>query len=123
MKGIFRRASAYVALGDFESALEDFKCVHELEPNNKAAINQIAICQHHLKQYRDQERARYKNMFARIATSNSKSEAENENDAMMKNEFGEWGINERSHTPTEFERENPNILMVENEHNQEFKDM
>lgn len=121
MKGIFRRATAYLSLGDSESALEDFKAVQELEPNNKAAINQIAICQHRLRQYREQEKARYKNMFARIASS-EKADPEIV-DAMMSHEFGEWGKNERSHTPTEFEKENPNILMVENEHNQEFKDM
>jgi tetratricopeptide (TPR) repeat protein len=118
VKAIFRRATAFVALGDYEAALEDFKGAQELEPNNKATINQIAICKHKLKQYHEQEKARYKNMFARLSTT-PKPVAGNEEFV----KFGEWSDQERSHTPTEFEKENPNILMVENEHNQEFKNM
>lgn len=118
VKGIFRRATAFVSLGDYENALEDFKGVNELEPNNKAAINQIAICKHKLKQYHEKEKARYKNMFASTPLIDKPAVA---NEEFVK--FGEWSDTERGHTPTEFEKENPNILMVENEHNQEFKNM
>lgn len=56
-----------MSLGETEKALADFEKVLELEPENKAALNQITICKQKIKQYQNEEKARYKNMFARFA--------------------------------------------------------
>lgn len=67
VKALYRRGAAYLTLGEIEKALADFERVHELEPENKAATNQITICKQKIKQYEQEEKARYKNMFARFA--------------------------------------------------------
>jgi FK506-binding protein 4/5 len=43
--------------------------VHEYEPENKAAINQITVCKQKMRQYNEEEKARYKNMFTRFAAA------------------------------------------------------
>ena len=43
-KVLYRRGECSFNLGELEEALIDFNYVLRLEPNNKAAINQIAIC-------------------------------------------------------------------------------
>lgn len=58
-----------MTLGETEKALADFERVLELEPDNKAAVNQIAICKQKIKQYQNEEKARYKNMFSRFAAA------------------------------------------------------
>lgn len=55
--------------GETEKALSDFERVNELEPENKAAVNQITICKQKIKQYQQEEKARYKNMFSRFAAA------------------------------------------------------
>lgn len=58
-----------MTLGETERALGDFELVHEYEPDNKAAVNQITICKQKMKQYQQEEKARYKNMFSRFAAA------------------------------------------------------
>ena len=58
-----------MTLGEVDKALEDFLKVKEIDPENKAALNQITVCKQKIKQYNDEEKARYKNMFARFATA------------------------------------------------------
>lgn len=69
VKALYRRGQAHLTLGETEKALADFEVVHEIEPDNKAAINQIAICKQKIKQYQNEEKARYKNMFSRFAAA------------------------------------------------------
>jgi FK506-binding protein 4/5 len=69
VKALYRRGAAHLQLGETEKALDDFTKVNVIEPENKAAINQIAICRQKMKQYENEEKARYKNMFARFATA------------------------------------------------------
>jgi FK506-binding protein 4/5 len=67
VKALFRRGQAHLTLGETEKALADFELVHTYEPENKAAINQITICKQKMRQYNEEEKARYKNMFSRFA--------------------------------------------------------
>lgn len=67
VKALYRRGQANFSLGEIDKALADFEKCREIEPENKAALNQITICKQKLKEYRDQEKARYKNMFAKFA--------------------------------------------------------
>lgn len=69
VKALFRRGAAHLTLGEIEKALDDFEKVKEIEPENKAVINQITVCKQKIKQYNDEEKARYKNMFTRFATA------------------------------------------------------
>merc|ERR1712079_841477 len=48
-KAWFRRGEAHLALNDCEAARADFDKCLVLEPDNKAAKNKIAVCQHRLK--------------------------------------------------------------------------
>ncbi|XP_037919756.1 FK506-binding protein 59 isoform X2 [Hermetia illucens] len=67
IKGLYRRGQSYAAMSDFETALEDFQRVHELEPENKAAINQITICKQKIKEFHEKEKKVYANMFSKFA--------------------------------------------------------
>ena len=46
-------------------AKNDFAKVLELDPDNKAAKNKVAICQHQIKAQRDKEKRTFANMFDR----------------------------------------------------------
>lgn len=50
-----------LTLGEIENALADFQRVNTLEPENKAALNQITVCKQKIKNYENEEKARYKN--------------------------------------------------------------
>ncbi|XP_072034788.1 peptidyl-prolyl cis-trans isomerase FKBP4-like [Amphiura filiformis] len=65
-KGLFRRGQARAAMKDWELAKVDFSKVLEHDPNNKAAKNQVAICAHHIKQFKEKERKMYSNMFSKF---------------------------------------------------------
>lgn len=69
MKALFRRGQAFQALGEIENALADFQRVHEIEPENKAASNQILVCKAKIKEYHEQEKSRYRNMFSKFAAA------------------------------------------------------
>lgn len=62
-KGLFRRGQALVGQMDFELAIRDFAKLLEIDPNNQAAKSQLLSCQTKIKQHRDKEREKYKNMF------------------------------------------------------------
>lgn len=44
----------------------------EIEPENKAALNQVTICKHKIKAYNDQQKKVFANMFTKFAQSDSK---------------------------------------------------
>lgn len=108
VKALFRRGQAYFTLGETENALADFENCRRVEPENKAALNQITICKQKLKEYHEQEKKRYKNMFAKLSTADRPTPEELKNAEDFSN-FGEWKEEERSHTITKFEEENPNL--------------
>lgn len=110
VKALYRRAQAHFSLGEIEKALDDFEKCREIEPENKAAYNQITICKQKLKQYRDEEKKRYKNMFAKFSAADApKDEDLRAADAFAKEKFGEWSESERTHNITKFEEENPDL--------------
>lgn len=109
VKAYYRRGQANLTLGEVEKALADFQKAQEIEPDNKAAQNQITICKQKLKDYHEQEKKRYRNMFAKFVAADTSNEAppNEEFDKMQK--FGEWKDEERSHDKTKFEEENPDL--------------
>lgn len=64
------QASAH--LQDFDDAIKDFNQVLEIDPNNKAAKNQITICQHKIKKLKEAEKKMYAGMFAKFAEMDAK---------------------------------------------------
>lgn len=46
--------------------------VKELEPDNKAALNQITICKQEIKKQNDKEKRMYANMFSKFAEADEK---------------------------------------------------
>jgi len=73
-KAYFRRGEALFNLNDHELAKQDFSRVLELDPENKAAKNKVAICQHQIKAQRDKEKRTFANMFDRFAQIDAKKE-------------------------------------------------
>ncbi|XP_045449322.1 FK506-binding protein 59 [Melitaea cinxia] len=122
VKGLFRLGQALLGLGEAEQALQNFQKVVELEPQNKAAANQVIVCKNTLVQQKKREQQLYANMFDKFAirdTQVEKQKAKAEIDVIGE-KVGEWGMGEgewtdeqRDRKPTEFEKENPNILMLD----------
>ncbi|XP_014359722.2 FK506-binding protein 59 isoform X1 [Papilio machaon] len=122
VKGLFRRGQALLGLGEAEQAIEDFQKVVNAEPQNKAAGNQIIVCRAAIQKQKQKEKQLYANMFDKFAKHDSEIEkirAKAEVDVIGE-KVGEWGVGEgewtdqqRDRKPTEFEKENPNILMLD----------
>nr|QBH73881.1 fk506-binding protein [Brunneria borealis] len=122
-KGLFRRGQANLGMGEPERAKVDFEAVLQLEPNNKAAATHIVLCNKKIKEQRGREKKIYANMFEKFAQRDREKEEEwrrNQPDVMKT--LGEWGKDERDREMTDFERENPNILMLDST-GDEFKNM
>uniref|UniRef100_A0A182VUN1 peptidylprolyl isomerase n=1 Tax=Anopheles minimus TaxID=112268 RepID=A0A182VUN1_9DIPT len=124
VKALYRQGMSNLALEDLDRALRDFSAVLEIEPENKAALNQASICKHKIKAYNDQQKKVFANMFTKFAQSDSKKaqEEQSRQPDVMKQKFGEWGDDEREHEPTRFEQENPDVIMLNDLHKQ-FRNM
>ncbi|CAK5020084.1 unnamed protein product [Meloidogyne enterolobii] len=70
VKALYRKAQAQQMFKDFEEAMETYKIVLELEPENKAAIQQIQECRHQLNVLNERERKKFKGLFDRLANEN-----------------------------------------------------
>lgn len=57
---------------NFDEAVQDFKAVLEVDPDNKAAKNQLTITFHKVKQIRDREKQKYAGMFEKFAEMDAK---------------------------------------------------
>ncbi|ESO02599.1 hypothetical protein HELRODRAFT_185002 [Helobdella robusta] len=75
-KGLFRRATAQHNLQNFQEAIQDFKLVLEVDPENKAAKNQITLISQKLKAIYEKEKKTYAGMFAKFAEADSKKQLE-----------------------------------------------
>merc|ERR1712150_347994 len=91
-KAYFRRGEALFNLNDHELAKQDFSKVLELDPENKAAKNKVAICQHQIKAQRDKEKRTFANMFDRFAQIDAKKE-ESAKLRVKPLEINEWDKN------------------------------
>ncbi|XP_031843730.1 FK506-binding protein 59kD isoform X2 [Nomia melanderi] len=125
-KALFRRGQAYLALASPEIAIKDFQTVLEIEPKNTAASKQIAICKDLIKKQLEKEKNLYVNMFDKFAQEDKQEEEKlRDQSDVMNVTLGEWGQEERpgGRDATAFEKENPNILMLNANGTGEFQDM
>ena len=149
VKAFFRRGQALLSLGEVDKALGDFERANKIEPENKAAINQISICKQKIREYEQKEKATYRNMFRKFADNDNtvrqikieisfmkflineihhleqkeRAHALIAPDVMANSKFGEWKAEEHDHEPSSFEKENPDILMINGASSEEFKNM
>ncbi|EZA56123.1 hypothetical protein DMN91_000682 [Ooceraea biroi] len=126
-KALFRRGQAYLGLASPEVAIEDFREVVKVQPKNTAASKQILICNNLIKKQLAKEKKLYANMFDKFAQEDKQKEEQKlkELPDVMHGTLGEWGQEERpgGRDATAFEKENPNILMLNANGSGEFKNM
>lgn len=120
IKALYRRGQARLNVQNFEEAIGDFTKILEVEAGNKAAQNGITICRQKLQEYKNREKKLYSNMFAKFAKLDTEKEKRDMPD-VMNSKFGEWNPEEREREPTKFEKENPDVLMLDP--NQQFQNM
>lgn len=92
-KAFFRRGQALASLQEFEDAISDFKTCLEIDPNNKAAKNQLAVAQQDMKKYMAAEKQRYSGMFSKFASIDSKKAMQEEyrnNDGKVFRNVAHW---------------------------------
>lgn len=110
IKSLYRRGQCSLAINEFKEALDDFEKVIELEPTNKAAINQIQICKQQIKEANDKEKKVYANMFKKLSASDKQPTPSTEPDVLTK--CGEWTDEDaKREVDLAFERDN-NIVMI-----------
>ncbi|KYN39332.1 hypothetical protein ALC56_06258 [Trachymyrmex septentrionalis] len=126
-KALFRRGQAHLGLSSPEIAINDFQKVLEVQPKNTAASKQILICNLLIKKQLAKEKKLYANMFDKFAQEDKQKEEQKlkEQPDVMRGTLGEWGQEERpgGRDATAFEKENPNILMLNANGSGEFKNM
>lgn len=71
-KAYFRRAQARQNRKDYDLAVQDYQRVAELEPENKAAKNQIVLCKKKLQEEHQKEKKLYANMFSKMTQQSAK---------------------------------------------------
>jgi len=122
VKALFRRGQAYLLLHEAQLAANDFTDLLKIEPDNKAAQGQLAACNKTLREQHAKEKRIYANMFDKFAKMDAqREEEEKKKEPDVMSSLGEWGKEDREREPSEFEKENPNILLLNN--TGEFKDM
>ena len=57
---------------DYEAALVDFRAVLVVDPNNKAAKNQVVMTAQKIKKQNDSEKKLYSNIFKQMGQADSK---------------------------------------------------
>eukprot|EP00051_Salpingoeca_urceolata_P032770 m.17315 g.17315 ORF g.17315 m.17315 type:complete len:483 (-) comp5436_c0_seq1:159-1607(-) len=77
VKGLFRKATAFSDIGEFDEAITFFNKTLEADPSNKAASNGLKIAKHKASQALAKEKQFYKGMFTRMADV-AKAEADKE---------------------------------------------
>ncbi|XP_070161464.1 FK506-binding protein 59 [Polyergus mexicanus] len=126
-KALFRRGQAHLKLTSPEDAIIDFQQVLKVQPKNTAASKQISVCNYLIKKQLAKEKKLYANMFDKFAQEDKQKEEQKlkEQPDVMHGTLGEWGQEERpgGRDATAFEKENPNILMLNANGSGEFKNM
>ncbi|PIO75997.1 tetratricopeptide repeat protein [Teladorsagia circumcincta] len=73
VKALYRKAGARAALSDFDEAKQIYEKILEVDPENKAAAQQILVVRQMMKEQLERDKKRYKNLFSKIS-DDSKAE-------------------------------------------------
>lgn len=73
VKALYRRGMANIGLKDLEDAKVDFKQVIKIEPDNKAAKQQLAVCVKGLKDHAEKQKKTFQGMFDKFAAQDHKT--------------------------------------------------
>ncbi|XP_017334934.1 peptidyl-prolyl cis-trans isomerase FKBP5 isoform X2 [Ictalurus punctatus] len=71
-KALYRRGEARLLRNEFSLALVDFRQVLQVNPTNRAARCQIAVCQRKIREHHERDKKIYANMFQRFAEHDAK---------------------------------------------------
>ncbi|CAI5451315.1 unnamed protein product [Caenorhabditis angaria] len=74
VKALYRKASAMFTFSDIREALEVFEKIVAIEPENKAAAQQILVCKAKLREQNERDKKRYKNLFSKISDNTTTSD-------------------------------------------------
>ncbi|XP_060775575.1 peptidyl-prolyl cis-trans isomerase FKBP5-like isoform X2 [Neoarius graeffei] len=72
-KALYRRGEARLLMNEFSLALVDFRQVLQVNPTNRAAHCQIAVCQSKIREHHEHDKKIYANMFQRFAEHDAKN--------------------------------------------------
>ncbi|KAK5964709.1 Tetratricopeptide repeat protein, partial [Trichostrongylus colubriformis] len=67
VKALYRKAGARAALSDFDEAKQIYEKIMEVDPENKAAAQQILVVRQMMKEQLERDKKRYKNLFSKIS--------------------------------------------------------
>jgi len=70
VKALYRKAQALQQRKDFEEAIVIYNKIVEIEPENKAAPQQILVCKHQVAELLAQEKKRFSGLFDKLSKSN-----------------------------------------------------
>lgn len=88
-KALFRRGQAKVEVNDCEEAINDFEALLKINPDNKAALKHLILCQHKMKTQKFKDKSTYNKMFEIF------KERDEERLRNMKTETGVWENEEK----------------------------
>ncbi|XP_060774433.1 peptidyl-prolyl cis-trans isomerase FKBP5-like [Neoarius graeffei] len=71
-KALYRHGEARLLMNEFSLALVDFRQVLQVNPTNRAAHWQIAVCQSKIREHHEHDKKIYANMFQRFAEHDAK---------------------------------------------------
>ncbi|GMR56516.1 hypothetical protein PMAYCL1PPCAC_26711 [Pristionchus mayeri] len=74
VKALYRKGTATLTMNEPEAAQKVFEEILEIEPDNKAAQQQILACKHKVKEFEQKAKKQFKGMFEKM----SKNEEENQ---------------------------------------------
>ncbi|CAJ0590367.1 unnamed protein product [Cylicocyclus nassatus] len=67
VKALYRKAGARLAMSDLEEAKQIYEKVLEIDPENKAAAQQILVVRQMMREQNERDKKRYKNLFSKIS--------------------------------------------------------
>ncbi|KAJ1361164.1 hypothetical protein KIN20_020356 [Parelaphostrongylus tenuis] len=68
VKALYRKAGARTAMSDLEEAKSIYETILGIDPENKAAAQQILVVRQMMKEQLERDKKRYRNLFSKIAS-------------------------------------------------------
>jgi hypothetical protein len=67
-KGLYRLASAYFGLNEYQDCIEYAKKLVEVNPENKDAVHLLALSKQKIAEYQKKEKSMYSKMFSGLTS-------------------------------------------------------